>query len=213
MTVGDSYIFFFSSPWPAWPGLSCVYTNATVTLSEVRSDRRTIHGLFIYTLFLAPPQVVSPPMHLLINVFAISCFLYLLVVFRDHRRRGGLPYPPGPPSRPIIRNLLDFPKDVPWSAYAKMSKEYGMRICPCQWDTVSPKLKPAFQGDVICLRAFSQVVVVLCSLSSIKDLLEKRGEIYSDRPFLPILEMYILWLAFRSATMLIIHPLSPLGRT
>jgi hypothetical protein len=67
---------------------------------------------------------------LLMNVFdclAISSFLYLLLVFRDHRRRRGLPYPPGPPSRPIIGNLLDFPKDMPWSAYAEMSKKYGMR--------------------------------------------------------------------------------------
>ena len=79
-----------------------------------------------------------------------------------------------------------------------------MRIYPCQWDTGFPQLKLPFEGDVICLRAFSQVVVILCSLSSIKDLLEKRGEIYSDRPFLPILEMYILWLAFQPATMLII---------
>jgi cytochrome P450 len=44
-------------------------------------------------------------------------------------------------------------------------------------------------GDIICLRIFSQVVVVLCSLSAVKDLLEKRGETYSDRPSLPISEM------------------------
>ena len=30
---------------------------------------------------------------------------------------------------------------------------------------------------------------MLCSLSAIKDLLEKRGETYADRPTLPILEM------------------------
>jgi hypothetical protein len=68
---------------------------------------------------------------LIINVFdflAISSFLYLVIVFRDHRRRRGLPYPPGPPSRPIIGNLLDIPKDMPWGVYAEMSKKYGMRI-------------------------------------------------------------------------------------
>ena len=54
------------------------------------------------------------------------------------------------------------------------------------------QLKPAFEGDVVCLRVFSQVVVVLCSLSTLKDLLERRGEIYSDRPSLPIAEMYVL---------------------
>ena len=66
---------------------------------------------------------------LLVNVFdflAISSFLYLIVVLRDLRRRRGLPYPPGPPSRPIIGNLLDFPKDMPWSAYTEMSKKHGM---------------------------------------------------------------------------------------
>ena len=141
---------------------------------------------------------------LLINVFdcfAISCFLYLLVVVRDHRRRRGLPYPPGPPSRPIIGNLLDFPKDMPWSAYTEMSKKYGM--CIILGTLVLHQLKPAFQGDVICFRIFSQVIVVLCSSSAIKDLLEKRGEIYSDRPSLPIAEMYILLsFVFRSVAML-----------
>jgi len=54
------------------------------------------------------------------------------------------------------------------------------------------KLTPAFQDDVISLRVFSEVVVVLNSLSSLKDLLEKRGQIYSERPALPIAEMYVL---------------------
>ena len=44
-------------------------------------------------------------------------------------------------------------------------------------------------GDVVCLQIFSEVIVVLCSLSAIKDLLEKRGETYSDRPPLPIFQM------------------------
>jgi hypothetical protein len=76
---------------------------------------------------------------LLINAFdclAISFFFYLLVNFRDRRRRGGLSYPPGPPSWPIIGNLLDVPKDIPWSAYADMSKKYGRRVI--LWDASSP---------------------------------------------------------------------------
>ena len=60
-----------------------------------------------------------------LDCLAISLFFYLLVSFRDRRRRGGLNYPPGPPSWPIIGNLLDFPKDTPWSVYADMSKKYG----------------------------------------------------------------------------------------
>ena len=56
--------------------------------------------------------------------------------------------------------------------------------------TRSFELKTVFQGDVIYFRVFSQVIVVLCSFSAIKDLLEKRGEIYPERPTLPIMEMY-----------------------
>ncbi|KAH9987430.1 CyP450 monooxygenase [Russula vinacea] len=103
------------------------------------------------------------------DCFAISVFLYLLVVFRDHRRRGGLPYPPGPPRWPIIGNLPDVPKDSPWRAYADMSKKYG--------------------ADIICLHVLSETVVVLNSVSAIKDLLEKRGKTYSDRPSWPIAEI------------------------
>ncbi|KAF8483980.1 cytochrome P450 [Russula ochroleuca] len=108
---------------------------------------------------------------LLINAFdclATSLFIYLLVNFRDRRRRGGLSYPPGPPSWPIIGNLLDVPKNPSWTAYADMSKKYG---------------------DIICLRVYSQVIIVVCSLSAIKDLFEKRGQIYSVRHPVPVIEM------------------------
>ena len=63
-----------------------------------------------------------------IDCFAASLFFYLLFAFRDYRRRGGLPYPPGPLPRPIIGNILDIPKDAPWTAYVDMSKEYGTCI-------------------------------------------------------------------------------------
>ncbi|KAI0278781.1 cytochrome P450 [Russula aff. rugulosa BPL654] len=103
-----------------------------------------------------------------VDSLAISLFFYLLVKFRDHRRRKGLSYPPGPPSWPIIGNFLDIPKETPWIAYTDMSKQYG---------------------DVVYLRTFSKVIVVLSSFSAIKDLLEKRGEYYSDRTSIPIMKM------------------------
>jgi len=67
----------------------------------------------------------------LINVFdciAISFSIYLLVKFRDNKRRRGLPYPPGPPQWPIIGNFLDVPIETPWTTYTDMSKKYG------RWD-------------------------------------------------------------------------------
>lgn len=72
------------------------------------------------------------------------------------------------------------------------------QICPrnmvcvyCRY-TGFPQLKPVFEGDVMCLHVVSQVVIVLCSVSAIKDLLEKRGETYSERTSLPIAEMYVI---------------------
>ena len=46
-------------------------------------------------------------------------------------------------------------------------------------------------GDVLSFHIFGQVIVVLNSFRATKDLLEKRGDIYSDRPVIPICEMYV----------------------
>jgi hypothetical protein len=62
-----------------------------------------------------------------IDALTVSLFLYLLVNFRDFRRRSGLSYPPGPPTWPIIGNFFDIPKERPWIAYTDMSKKYGRR--------------------------------------------------------------------------------------
>ena len=74
-----------------------------------------------------PSSLVMPILFInAIDCLALSLFFYLLIAFRDHRRRRGLPYPPGPPSLPIIGNLFDVPKEVPWIAYADMSNKYGI---------------------------------------------------------------------------------------
>ncbi|KAI9444584.1 cytochrome P450 [Lactarius indigo] len=106
-----------------------------------------------------------------IDCLAFSALLYVLFAFRDHRRRRGFPYPPGPPPKPIIGNLLDVPMLSPWVAYSKMSKKYG---------------------DVISLQALDQVVIILNSPTAIKDLFEKRGEMYADRTPYPVLESDLL---------------------
>ncbi|KAH9051447.1 cytochrome P450 [Lactarius vividus] len=108
-----------------------------------------------------------------IDCLALSTFLYILIAFRDHRRRRGSPYPPGPPSWPVIGNLLDVPKLSPWLAYTNMSKKYGK---------IDPLLVP-FLG---------QVVVILCSPTAIKDLVERRGDLYADRMPFPIFEPEIM---------------------
>ncbi|KAH9058247.1 cytochrome P450 [Lactarius vividus] len=119
-----------------------------------------------------------------IDCLALFTFFYVLFAFRDHRRRRGFPYPPGPPPLPVIGNLLDVPKLSPWLGYANISKKYGRTVL--SWCLSSERL--CSLGDVVCLQIFGQVVIVLCSPTAIKDLFEKRGELYADRTPFPVFE-------------------------
>jgi hypothetical protein len=59
-------------------------------------------------------------------------------------------------------------------------------------------------GDVLSLHVFGKVIVVLNSLKTNKDLLERRADIYSDRTVVPIIEMYVF-----SNRVLFTHGVSP----
>ena len=60
-----------------------------------------------------------------VDVFAVLLFLTAIRAIRDHQRRRGLPYPPGPRPLPILGNVLHIPKRFSWLAYSKFSKKYG----------------------------------------------------------------------------------------
>ena len=45
------------------------------------------------------------------------------------------------------------------------------------------------EGDIISLHIFGKAIVVLNTTKATKDLLDKRGDIYSDRPAVQIFEM------------------------
>jgi hypothetical protein len=47
-------------------------------------------------------------------------------------------------------------------------------------------------GDILSFHVFGKVIVILISIKASKDLLERCGDIYSDRPVIPIFEMYVL---------------------
>ena len=44
-------------------------------------------------------------------------------------------------------------------------------------------------GDVLSSHVFGKTIVVLNSLKANKDLLEKRSDVYSNRPVIPIFQM------------------------
>jgi len=54
-------------------------------------------------------------------------------------------------------------------------------------------------GNILSFHVFGNVIIVLNSIKATKDLLEKRGEIYSDRPVIPFYEMCALRFSVRSS--------------
>jgi len=104
----------------------------------------------------------------IVDVVAFLFFCLAISAIRAYQGRKGLPYPPGPQPLPVIGNLLQIPKESSWLVYTELAKKYG---------------------DVLSLHVFGQVIVVLNSIKATKDLLEKRSEIYSDRPVIPFYDM------------------------
>ncbi|ETW77258.1 cytochrome P450 monooxygenase 4 [Heterobasidion irregulare TC 32-1] len=92
----------------------------------------------------------------------------LLNGYLKRRRTSGLPYPPGPLPLPLIGNVFDIPKRKAWETYAQWAKQYG---------------------DLMSIQALGQTAVIVNSAKIARDLLEKRGSIYSDRPVVPALEL------------------------
>jgi hypothetical protein len=130
-----------------------------------------------------PLVFLRSPLDILLLVFLVDVFL----ATRIYQRRGRLPYPPGPRPLPLIGNLFDIPKEFSWLSYAQLSKKHGMVFFGGK-----ATLTEEMAGDVLSFHVFGTVIVVLNSLKANKDLLERRADTYSDRPVIPIVEMYVI---------------------
>lgn len=93
-----------------------------------------------------------------------ACLLVLLYrLSRVGQRPKGLP--PGPPTIPILGNIHLIPKEKPHLQFEKWAREYG---------------------PIYSVILGTKVMIVLNTDQAIKDLLDKRSNIYSSRP-----EMYL----------------------
>jgi len=131
---------------------------------------------------IMPMVFLRSPLDILPLVFVVVAFLAV----RIYQRRGRLPYPPGPRPLPLIGNLFDIPKEFSWLSYAQLSKRHGM-----VYFGGKATLTEEMAGDVLSFHVFGKVIVVLNSLKANKELLERRADMYSDRPVIPIVEMYV----------------------
>ncbi|KAJ6580667.1 cytochrome P450 [Mycena capillaripes] len=86
---------------------------------------------------------------------------------RWKRNRAKLPLPPGPKQLPLVGNLFDIPSEWQWETYLEWSKQLN--------------------SDIIYLNAIGTSIVVLSSMDAVKELLERRSSLYSDRPTLHML--------------------------
>ncbi|PPQ64455.1 hypothetical protein CVT24_008465 [Panaeolus cyanescens] len=90
---------------------------------------------------------------LLALFLVFSCALWI--------KKRRLPLPPGPTGWPIIGNVFDMPPNSEWEAFQRWGKESN--------------------SDIVYLNMAGTSIVVLNSVKAVKDLLEKRSSIYSNR--------------------------------
>jgi hypothetical protein len=96
---------------------------------------------------------------------AVGGSLFLLYLFFNRRRRvsphARLPLPPGPKPVPILGNAPQFPQGRWYETFSEWSKTYG---------------------DMIYMNVLGTKMVIVNGLDVARDLLEKRGQTYSNRP-------------------------------
>ncbi|PPQ98487.1 hypothetical protein CVT26_013888 [Gymnopilus dilepis] len=103
-------------------------------------------------------------------LFSIATFVWK--TRRGSRNPENLPYPPGPKPLPLIGNVYDVPRDVPWKVFEEWGRKYG---------------------DIIYFHTFGKPIIILNSFAAAHDLLDKRGAIYSYRPQFAMANEVIGW--------------------
>lgn len=80
-------------------------------------------------------------------------------------QKNPAPFPPGPPGRPLVGNIPDMPQVKPWLTFTEWGKKYG---------------------DISHVEVLGQHIMVLNSVKTAVEMLEKKSSVYSDRPVLPM---------------------------
>ncbi|TRM68972.1 cytochrome P450 [Schizophyllum amplum] len=91
----------------------------------------------------------------------LGTFVTGVVLHSIFKKKDQLPYPPGPKGAPIIGNMNQLPHLEPFKTYTEWSKTYG---------------------ELIHLTALGKHIVIVNSVRTANDLLEKMSKITSDRP-------------------------------
>lgn len=102
-------------------------------------------------------------------LLAVAAATVVYLIYNVFSKQKGLPLPPGPPAEPILGHLRVVPTDHPEYAYTKWGKEYGT--------------------DILHFSVLGRSIVVLNSVEAARDLMDKRGANFADRPRFVLFEV------------------------
>jgi cytochrome P450 len=115
--------------------------------------------------------------------------LGIWLVWRYLSAKPKLPVPPGPSGYPVIGNLLDMPTKEQPQKFSEMGKEYGTHICFLREHCAITSVI----GPLMHLNVLGQPIVVVNDIKIATELLEKRSNIYSDRPSMRMAGEMVGW--------------------
>lgn len=99
------------------------------------------------------------------------------------RQKPSAPLPPGPKGWPIVGNLFDMPSSREWETFTQWGEKWGM------YDKLQSSHRYMYNfwldaGDMVFLSVLGQPTLILNSAKVARDLLDKKGHKYSNRPHL-----------------------------
>ncbi|KAG1879761.1 cytochrome P450 [Suillus subluteus] len=87
-------------------------------------------------------------------------------------KKNPAPYPPGPRGWPLIGNVLDMPRIKPWLTFTEWGKKYG---------------------DITHIEVLGRHIIVLNSVKTAMEMMDRKSILYSDRPVLPMVGELVGW--------------------
>lgn len=98
-------------------------------------------------------------------------------------------YPPSPPGDPLIGHARKIPGTHPWMTFSRWAKRYGESSTFFAWHAIprSESENSICIGDVIYLHVLGRPIILVSSMKVARDLMDKNGANYSDRPNMTLL--------------------------